>query len=91
MQQAGLFEQQINPTQKIGHRTDIETTPDSEHVPDSELVPDFDPVPESPTEWTNIDDDSSVSFEDKKPLCLSQYLKKKLKIRVSLNEMVIFY
>ena len=85
MQQAGLPEKKINPTQKIGHRTDIETTPDSEHVPDSELVPDFDPVPdsqlvpESPTEWTNIEDDSSVSFEDKKPLCLSQYLKKNLR------------
>ena len=79
MQKAGLPEEQINPTQKIGHRTDIETTPDSEHVPDSELVPDIDPVPESPTEWTNIDDDSSVSFEDKKPLCLSQYLKKNLR------------
>ena len=56
MQKAGLPEEQINPTQKIGHRTNIETTPDSEHVPDSEFVP------ESPTEWTNIGDDSSVSF-----------------------------
>ena len=41
MQQAGLFEQQINPTQKIGHRTDKEITPDSEHVPH------FDPVSDS--------------------------------------------
>ena len=55
MHQAELPEVQIKPTQTTDYRTD-ELVPDSEHVPDSELVP------ESPTEWTNIGDDSSVSF-----------------------------